>query len=348
MLTPLPASSGDAISCKRPCLYSMKAFLDSSSLLFDSPALKQRFMQDGYVYLRGLLDSATLLNLRQQIVEICADCNWLKPDTDPVEAVAWTIPKVEGEPEYFSVYDRIQRLQDFHALAHDPAVMTLMRGLLGETAFPHPLSIARLVFPENRDWSTPPHQDFVNNQGTPDLYACWIPLSDCPQSMGSLAILEGSHRMGLLPVEYALGAGHRQTSLPVESESLHWVAGDFSLGDVIVFHSLTVHRALPNDSDRMRISVDYRYQAEGEDITERCLSPHFERQEWSEIYRGWDREDLKYYWRDKKLNKVPFDTTLGDLPDEHLATAVKLQRRFNRSREALAQKYGEIRENDKV
>ena len=320
----------------------MKPFFDSSALLPDPHALKQRFERDGYVYLRGLVDPEILLELRRQIVSICLECGWLKPGTDPMDAVSWTVPKVEGEDDYFEVYDRVQRLQDFHALAHEPAVLRLMRALLGETAFPHPLSIARLVFPEIRDWSTPPHQDFVNNQGTPELYACWIPLSDCPRSMGSLAVLEGSHKLGLLPVEYALGAGHRQASLPPEVASLQWLAGDFELGDVIAFHSLTIHRALANDTDRIRLSVDYRYQPEGHDTTERCLRPHFERESWDDIYRDWDREDLKYYWRDRKINLVPWNSGLGSLPDEHITTAVKLQRGFDQRRQALASKYGSV------
>jgi len=318
----------------------MKPLFDSSGLLSDTASLRQRFDADGYVYVPGLIDPDLLLDLRRQIVEICRDCQWLKPGTDPMDAISWTVPKVEGEEAYFEVYDRIQRLQDFHALAHEPRVLGLMRALLGDSAFPHPLSVARLVFPESRDWSTPPHQDYVNNQGTADLYACWIPLSDCPRALGSLAILEGSHRLGLQPVEYSLGAGHRQTTLPPEASTLCWVAGDFGLGDAIAFHSLTIHRALANETDRMRLSVDYRYQAEGEDTTERCFRPHFERLDWEQIYRGWDREDLKYYWRDKQFNVVPWDAELGELPDEHLAEAVKLQRRFNRDREQLAGKYG--------
>lgn len=326
----------------------MNAFVDSAHLLEDAQAIQQQFHSDGYVFIRGLLDTTLLDSLRRQIVTICADCNWLKPDVDPMQALAWTVPKIEGEGEYFKVYDRIQRLEDFHALAHDPGVMKLMRALLGPTAFPHPLSIARLVFPENREWSTPPHQDFVNNQGTKDLYACWIPLSNCPGELGPLAVLKGSHSLGLLPVEYALGAGHRQACIPTEAESLEWLADDFSLGDVIVFHSLTLHKALPNETDRMRISVDFRYQAEGQGLTERCLHPHFEREEWSDIYRDWKHEELKYYWRDKDFTIVPFDTEIGSLPDDHLATAVKQQRRYDASRKLLAKKYTGISDGDNV
>lgn len=319
----------------------MKTFYDSSALLSDPTALKRRFDQDGYVFLRGLVDPDILLTLRRQIIAICDECGWLKPGTDPMDAISWTVPKVEGDDDYFDVYDRIQRLQDFHALSHEPSVMRLMRGLLGESAFPHPLSIARLVFPEIREWSTPPHQDFVNNQGTEDLYACWIPLSACSRSMGSLAILEGSHKLGLQPVEYALGAGHRQTTLPPEIAQLEWAASDFELGDVVAFHSLTIHRALANDTECMRISVDYRFQAEGDALTERCLLPHFEREDWSQIYRDWDRQELKYYWRDKDYTTVPWNPELGELPDDHMATAIRLNRGFNKAREALAEKYAQ-------
>ncbi len=320
----------------------MKPLHDSTALLPDPAALRQQFDRDGYVYVRELVDPALLLKLRRQIVRICRECGWLKPGTEPMDAVSWTSPKVEGEEAYFEVYDRIQHLQDLHALAHEAPVLKLMRGLLGETAFPHPLSIARLVFPEARDWSTPPHQDYVNNQGTEDLYACWIPLSDCPRALGSLAILEGSQRLGLQPVEYALGAGHRQARLPPEAAALDWVAGDLKLGDVLAFHSLTIHRALPNETDRMRLSVDFRYQAEGETLTERCLHPHFERLAWEEIYRDWDREELKYYWRDKRYDVVPWNAALGALPDDHMAEAVRRQREFDHHREALAARYAAI------
>jgi len=317
----------------------MQAFYDSSSLLSDTDALRSRFLRDGYLYLPGLLDRDVLNALRHQIVDICGQCQWLKPGTDPMDAISWTVPKIEGEDAYFEVYDQVQRLEDFHALAHQDDLSRVMQALLGPSAFPHPLSIARMVFPDNQDWSTPPHQDFPNNQGTSELYASWIPLSDCPTTMGSLAILEGSQQLGLLPLEYSLGDGHRQALLPKEAKSLNWVGGDFELGDVIIFHSLTVHRALPNNSDRMRLSVDYRFQAEDEDITQSCLTPHCNRQSWADIYRGWDSEELKYYWQNKRMNIVPWNDSYGSLPDSHMPQAIKLQKGYNRQRQALASKY---------
>ena len=39
-----------------------------------------------------------------------------------------------------------------------------------------------------------------------------------------------------------------------------WLTADYRPGDLLVFHSLMIHRALPNTSDRIRLSLDTRYQ----------------------------------------------------------------------------------------
>lgn len=295
---------------------TLAEFTDSTPLLEDPEALLARFEEDGYVYLRGVVDTGLLAEAREAITTVCAAHGWLVPGTDPMDAIPRIEPRVEGEPQYFEVYDDVQRLQSFHAVPHDPSVRRCMTPLLGETAFPHPLSIARLSFPDNDEWATPEHQDYPNNQGTTELYACWIPLGDCPVELGGLSILRGSHRFGVLPLRAALGAGHRRATLDERFADLEWVGGDFAAGDALVFHSLTVHRSLPNRSDRLRLSVDYRFQREGDALTEGCLEPHFGRVAWEDVYATWDRDDLKYYWRDKAYTVEPWDAALFAVSDE--------------------------------
>jgi ectoine hydroxylase-related dioxygenase (phytanoyl-CoA dioxygenase family) len=302
----------------------MLPLTDSTDLLEDGPSLLARFHEDGYVFLRQVIDPGLLLEVRDAITAVCARFGWFVPGSNPMDAKPSVAPCVEGEDRYVEVYDEIQRLEAFHAVPHDPTVRRCMTALLGETAFPHPLSIARLVFPDNMKWTTPPHQDYPNNQGTEALYACWMPLGDCPADLGSLSILRGSHRFGVAPMEFSLGAGNRRAKLEARFEQSDWVGGDFALGDTIIFHSLTVHRSLPNTTDRMRLSVDYRFQREGDELTKGCLEPHCSgRLGWEEIYRGWIRQDLKYYWRNKQYNVVPWDTTFHDLPSEHLRDAIQ-------------------------
>ena len=121
--------------------------------------------------------------------------------------------------------------------------------------------------------------------------------------MGSLAVLAGSHRQGLYPVARSLGAG----GLSIDTEALPfpWTGSDFAAGDVLLFHSLTVHRGLPNQSpNRMRLSVDYRYQGVSQPIVEGSLHPHFAMVSWDEIYAGWKSPQYQYYWRDLPLKLV--------------------------------------------
>ena len=127
---------------------------------------------------------------------------------------------------------------------------------------------------------------------------------------GTLAILRGSHHYGVLPLEFSLGAGNRQAVLPNEMrDRLTWVTNDFSAGDVLLFGALTVHAALHNATGRMRLSVDFRYQCEGEPASDLVLKPHFERLSWEEIYAGWKSDELKYYWHDLDFPVVPYDRT---------------------------------------
>jgi hypothetical protein len=310
----------------------LSPFGDSSDLVGTPAALRARFAEDGYVFLRGVVDRDMLRDVRARIGAVCAAHGWLQPGTDPIEAIPGVEPTVEGEERYFEVYDEIQKLEAFHAVPHHPTVRSYMTALLGDSAFPHPLSIARLSFPSNEEWTTPPHQDYPNNQGTEDLYATWIPLSDCPVKLGGLAILRGSHRLGMAPLEFALGAGNRQAKLDERFESLEWVGGDLELGDALVFHSLTMHRALPNRTERMRLSVDYRFQREGEPLTAGCLKPHFARLSWDEIYRGWTREELKHYWRGKRYPVVPWDSALHEISEQEAREGVVKRLEWRRAR----------------
>ncbi|MEM7139516.1 MAG: phytanoyl-CoA dioxygenase family protein [Actinomycetota bacterium] len=307
---------------------------DSAHAIDDSATLREILAADGYLYLPGVLDPQKVLDLRRDVVGVLDAAGWFMPGSDAMLAKTTMRPVREGDDEYFVGYDGIQRLEKFHTLAHDPALSAVMQAVLGPSAFPHPLKVARLVFPDHHEISTPPHQDFPNNQGTPSLTACWIPLGDCPVELGSLSILEGSHRLGVLPLQFGLGPGNRQVVLPRERmRDLRWVTTDFAAGDVLIFGSMTVHASLHNaDLRRMRLSVDYRYQPVDEPLTDLVLQPHFGRLSWDEIYAGWDDDQWQHYWRDLDLTVETFDHsrhTVGEPTEEDYADVLRYQHRLS-------------------
>jgi ectoine hydroxylase-related dioxygenase (phytanoyl-CoA dioxygenase family) len=160
----------------------------------------------------------------------------------------------------------------------------------------------RGVFP------TPPHQDFIHIQGASETWTCWFPVGDCPREMGSLTVLRGSHRHGVVAVAPAKGAGNLASILcPNE---IDWVEGDFEAGDVLTFTSCTVHRALRSrHRERIRLSCDVRYQPIDAEIHEASLKPHGE-YTWEELYEGWRNPDVQYYWKKHDLRMSAWDPSL--------------------------------------
>ena len=280
----------------------------SNELLDDPEALRARLHTDSYLYFPGLLDRDVVNEVRRDILNVTSLLGWTERKI-PLTTRCTTVPLREEDDEFIHGYQQVQRLQSFHELAHQETLLEVMRAVLGPTAFPHPLKIARLAFPDHYEASTPPHQDFPNNQGSELLTAAWMPVCEMTPEMGGLAVLRGSHRWGLLPLEGHIGAGNRCAVVPPDmAEACRWVTTEFSMGDVLLFPALTVHAALHNASEfDMRLSVDFRYQPEGVPLTEGCLEPHFGMQSWDEIYAGWDSEDLQYYWKDLDFTVAPFE-----------------------------------------
>jgi hypothetical protein len=286
----------------------MEPFVDSTPLLADPEALRARAREEGYLFFSSLLPSESVLDLRRRILEICARHGFLAGGTPLDAAVAAPGAQCrEGDAGYMAAYDDIQRLEAFHALAHQPPLLAALRALFGEEVLAHPRNIARVMFPQNNRFTTPAHQDFVHVQGTEETWTSWIPLGDCAAELGGVEVLAGSHRFGVLPAHRAEGAG----GLGVQTDQLGltWRGGDYRCGDVLLFHSLVVHRGRDNHTpDRLRLSVDYRFQGVSQPVEGRSLLPHFNRLSWEEIYQGWEREDLQYYWKQLDLRLVEFTT----------------------------------------
>jgi hypothetical protein len=91
------------------------------------------------------------------------------------------------------------------------------------------------------------------------------------------------------------------------------------MGDVLVFHSLTVHGALTNrTADRLRISADFRYQRAGDRFADHMLRPTGGKLTWPEVYESWDSDTYQYYWRDLDIVGEPYDHRWYDQRDREV------------------------------
>ena len=284
----------------------MQPFLDSTDVLNDGAELLRRAQRDGYLFLRELLPADDLEHLRMQLLEIARDGGWVRQGTLLAEAIA----DLEGfclepEPKYMQTYHRMYKLPEFHAIQHHPGLIGLFERMLGEAVLPHPRLIGRTIFPQKNQYTTPPHQDFVPIQGTPDTWSAWFSLCDLTPEMGGLQLAAGSHQQGIYDFEPALGAGGLAVTQDFGDA---WVHSPMMQGDVIIFHSMTVHKGVACSGDRLRMSMDARYQRAREPLSSGSLLPHTSPEmTWNDVYADWPESDLKYYWKKFGVSELPYD-----------------------------------------
>jgi ectoine hydroxylase-related dioxygenase (phytanoyl-CoA dioxygenase family) len=299
-------------------------FRVSNDALGAPDELRRRFQDEGYVFIKGLLDRDQLLSLRREMMTTIQHGGWLVAGTDPADGIANLSARcTEGDLGYTEVYHAVYKLENFHRIAHSPELLEVLEALMGRPVMPHPQKIARLWFPQFTMHTTPVHQDFVHFQGNFETCTAWSPVGDCSTELGGLALLPGSHKVGtVLEHHFSLGAGG--LSLDTASEStahkeidVPWHTTNYEVGDTLFFPALTVHKALENvTEDRLRLSLDNRYLAVGDAICDHMLEPHLvsetEPLSWDEVYEDWEHDDLKYYWKDFNFSVAKRDMSYAD------------------------------------
>lgn len=292
----------------------MQPFLDSTDVVDDALELRERAERDGYLFIRELIPTEVLESLRIQFLEIAQDAGWVQKDTPLEDAIADLNGFcVEPEPKYMGVYHHMYKLPEFHALQHHPNIVGVIEAILGEPVMPHARIIGRTIFPQREVFTTPPHQDFIPIQGTADTYTAWVPLCDIPPELGGLQIASGSHRQGVYDFRPAMGAGGIAVTNPLEGT---WVNSPFRQGDVLIFHSMAVHKGVSNASDRLRMSIDARYQKISDPIAPGSLQPHSQPHTWEEVYSDWSPGGLQYYWEKWNMTVKEYDNSYHEKRDQ--------------------------------
>ena len=299
----------------------LKEFRASNDILGDAGALRRRVDEEGYLFFRRLIEPQVIRDIRSRAFEVFREAGWLSSDAPLADGIANTSHTcVEGDAEYWPVYNNLQKLESWHRLALSPAIMSVMENIFDEPVMAHFWKVGRIMFPQNTTFMTPAHQDWMFNQGTTETYTCWMPIGDCPRELGGLTILPGTHKKGLYEYYPAYGTG----GITVHQDDMrgHWLTTDFEAGDALVFHSLNLHRSLPNlTPDRLRFSADFRYQAASQPMAEDVFGPHggvITGLTWEEIYDGWESDDGKYYWTDFDIKTIPRDNTRLEKRTERL------------------------------
>ena len=278
-------------------------FVDCTDLVKDRDRLLEHSRQNGYLFFPGLLPVEPVLALRRQVLRVAEQHELLEPGTDSdagIRRKGVFICEQDRSETYIHFYVDVQKLRLFHELPHHKHIVRVLEVLFGASVFIHPRHICHVIFPGEHQYTTPPHQDFSPVRGSQETWTVWTPLGDCDAELGGLAIARGSNRYGLLE-----DGGVRSWEL-IE-DNTEWAWNPFKCGDVVMFHSLTIHRGRDNmTEDRIRLATSARYQSVNEPVDEDALTVHLGCAKWEEVYSEWETDDpLKYYWNAIDMDVQP-------------------------------------------
>jgi hypothetical protein len=241
-------------------VHPLQPFIDATDARHDPARLRHLAEAHGHLLLRRMLPDEVVRPVREHVLEAAFTLGLITgadgPRLDLPTMRAW---RGYSDPRWVALQQAVLATEDARLLPEHSALVDLFELLYQGPVMTHRGDICRLGVPDRHapTHTTPPHQDHYYLGGSTDLWTAWTPLINCPLELGPLAVWGGSHREGY---KAHVGEGDGQQQVDLISD-VPWSSEDLEIGDVVIFHCMTVHRALPNlTEDRLRMSMDMRYQ----------------------------------------------------------------------------------------
>jgi hypothetical protein len=270
-------------------------WLESSADALSDPAeLRGRMARSGYLYMPGLLNREWVEAARASVCQKLAADGYLDPARPTGDAV-WNRQKiVKFKPEYATGNPVVERL------LYSGEMIAFFDTFFGRPTLHYDFTWLRAVCPGK---GTSSHCDvvYMGRGERQQLFTVWTPLGDIDLDQGGLVVLEGSNNFEALKQTYGNhDVDTHCTNKPNSDgwrEGVSWLPGttghagalgedpnavrravggtwrttEFRAGDALIFSCHTVHASLDNQSDRIRLSTDSRYQPIGTVVDERWV-----------------------------------------------------------------------------
>ena len=183
--------------------------------------------------------------------------------------ISQTVPQLPPTEAFFeepgdpSTLKQMQNMQThdayFDRLLNSERCIKIAEATLGEPVVPNGVEYFRK--PARIGKATPPHQDGYYFSLVPNpAVTLWLALTAVNEENGCLRYVPGSHRDGVRPHGASSVVGFSQGLLdwsPRDAE--REVALILEPGDLLAHHSLIVHRADANTSERPRVALGLVY-----------------------------------------------------------------------------------------
>ncbi|MBI1779605.1 MAG: phytanoyl-CoA dioxygenase family protein [Proteobacteria bacterium] len=259
----------------------VQALADSSGLIADPPALRQRFQDDGYLFLKGALDRDEVLAARAEILARLTEVGEVVPGSDGVFTGTSRRKEIVGDLGRF--WKSVSEGENLRRVSHGPGLKRVLERLIGAPARPQDYLFLRAGVVGR---ATGLHYDYpFFTRAHDQVYTVWVPIGDVPVADGPLVVVEGSNRFRDL-IDPMIGFDvvkdtSRKADLGEDPVALAMSRGtrlrtaDFEAGDIALFGMFTAHGSFDNHSpeNRVRLSCDVRWQPADLPVDARYFGP---------------------------------------------------------------------------
>jgi hypothetical protein len=241
---------------------------------------KRLFEREGIVVVRDLLPMPVVDAVGQFLrsslahLDIALQRHGISPEDG--DAVARLTDLMQSSPPQLSEQDRhlflghfpleVRLAEPLRAIPRFLNAHPLLFNLLGaRQLFVHMPPTARYVLPHCSLARVPLHQDISYNRHMGEFCVVWAPLVPIDLACGGMAAYSRTHHASEVIVERQRAASDGwlppiEAQLPAGAERV--VLAPLDPGDIVVMGQRTLHESMPNNSDRMRLSCDFRFFGE--------------------------------------------------------------------------------------
>ena len=252
--------------------------VDSASLLDNPKALRARLDEDGYLFLKGVLDRDAVMAARQEVFQRLVHVGEIREPA--IDGIATGDSKrTELEPDLGAFWRSVSEGKNLRAASNGRDMQRIMSLIFGEPARNQDYIFLR-AGAQGR--ATGLHFDYPFFTRAHDkVVTVWMPIGDVPVEDGPIVMVEGSNKYRDL-IEPMIGFdiskdNSRKADFGADAISFAKARGtrlltrNFQAGDIALFGMYIAHGSLDNHSpiNRVRLSCDLRWQPASLPLDER-------------------------------------------------------------------------------
>lgn len=230
-------------------------------------ALRQFYLKNGYFCLNTSL-ADRLQEVREKFIYLW-DLAFRANTNERVKNDADIIRLYQEESlrkVWLAGYDQTRQLPELYSLLNGETMHSIQKiAGINIPALCSPMTTCIDLPYGQGSRPTQPHQDYPTHQGSMNSVTVWIPLQDVSRDNGTAEVAPGSHLHGMIAEEDNLnnfvepGTLRKIENPYVLQDSAEYIPATIQLGQILVFSLFTLHRSGINHSDKIRFTINVRY-----------------------------------------------------------------------------------------